>query len=422
MGIAQGLAGPAQLGDEQGGEAGGVIHRFPLGQVDQDIGDHRVLVGEIDAGDDVGLVFLRRQFRRFLVRSHLGQGVDRGSAHLAVLQRVGVKRDKQIGRGRTGLFDTAAKAQEYVAFPGQHDVVASLRLEARLDRARHRQGDVFFAGAAMTRGAGIDAAMARIDDDDPFAGAPFLGPRALGHPHRQGGDVPRPIHHLDLFHVGLSAHLREIEDDAIAMTVGRIQHEGSLDPDRRPHIEHDARLSRREEAETETFYQAAAGAARPRQQPPRHLGEVDDHPVRRGKGEDPEFEFFVGLDHETGHSAVIADADAGDHGLGTKGRPWRHEGGHEGKNQCENAEVPAHIAVTSHYTATYIVNARPASIKNPLDPGLTGQRPRCHPGRNLSGPARHRFGLSNPSTDIMLNNRSTSGQPFPHVGERRRSV
>ncbi len=59
----------------------------------------------------------------------------------------------------------------------------------------------------------------------------------------------------------LSLHLLEIDDQAITMTVGRLEHERFLDPDRRPHIEHHARRSRLEKAEADAFDQAAAGFA-----------------------------------------------------------------------------------------------------------------------------------------------------------------
>ncbi len=58
------LRGVAHLGDEGAGK----LHRkclgFPLGEIDQDVGDVARLGREIEAGDDVGAVLSLGQARR----------------------------------------------------------------------------------------------------------------------------------------------------------------------------------------------------------------------------------------------------------------------------------------------------------------------------------------------------------------------
>ena len=69
----------AQLLHQQVGQLDRFVVGVALGQVDQDLRDDVLLIGQIDAGQDIGTVLLAGQAGGLIVGGPLGQGVDRGA-------------------------------------------------------------------------------------------------------------------------------------------------------------------------------------------------------------------------------------------------------------------------------------------------------------------------------------------------------
>jgi len=92
---AQGFAGHFGDGGDFGGQllgkGHGVVFRFALGQIDEDAGDFRILIAKIEAGNDVGPVFLLGQRFGLGVGGGIGQGIEGGTAHRLAAHHVGMQ-------------------------------------------------------------------------------------------------------------------------------------------------------------------------------------------------------------------------------------------------------------------------------------------------------------------------------------------
>src|SRR3546814_7227669 len=92
-----------RLALEQPREVGGEVHRLALGEVEQDRRYVAAVRAEVDAIDDVRLVFARRKPRRLAVGGDFGQRIDRRAAGVLILGGIGVNRDEQVDRKSTRL-------------------------------------------------------------------------------------------------------------------------------------------------------------------------------------------------------------------------------------------------------------------------------------------------------------------------------
>src|SRR3546814_2572410 len=91
-----------RLALEQPREVGGEVHRLALGEVEQDRRYVAAVRAEVDAIDDVRLVFARRKPRRLAVGGDFGQRIDRRAAGVLILGGIGVNRDEQVGLQQIG--------------------------------------------------------------------------------------------------------------------------------------------------------------------------------------------------------------------------------------------------------------------------------------------------------------------------------
>ena len=150
----------------------GKLHRKGLGlalrQIDQDAGDVVGLGLEIDAGDDVGAVFLLGKPRRGRIGGGLRQRVDGRALRIAFLarQRIGMDRDEQRRAGAARAIRTRSasgmKVSSARVISTRYLPAFSMRSRNRLAKSSTMSFSVF---AARRLGAGVDAAMARIEHD-----------------------------------------------------------------------------------------------------------------------------------------------------------------------------------------------------------------------------------------------------------------
>ncbi len=167
-----------------------------LRQIEQHVGEHGVLVIELDAALQVGRVFALGQPARGLARSAaIRQHVHRRTRHVGIGDGIGVDRHEQVRLGAPGSRVPLAQADEVVAVAREHRLHAGLRVDARRQRLGDRQHRVFLVRAAFAGSAGIHAAMTGIDrDHDVAAGIARRMRGANGHGRR--GNHRRHGHHL----------------------------------------------------------------------------------------------------------------------------------------------------------------------------------------------------------------------------------
>ena len=107
--------GFAQFGGQPLGQGYRFIFGQSLAQIDEDLGNGRALIVQINTGDNIGLVFLPCERGSLLVRGPLRQGVDRPTPNPAVGDGIRMQRNKQISLGALG--DGDAFAQPYEDIP-----------------------------------------------------------------------------------------------------------------------------------------------------------------------------------------------------------------------------------------------------------------------------------------------------------------
>jgi hypothetical protein len=171
--------------DQQFGKMRRLVLGFALGKIDQDRGDRRALLGQIDAGDQVGLVFLGCQRRSLGIRGGLRQSVDGKPARIAHEARIGMQRDEDVRVIDPRHLEALAQGHENVAPAGQLHPIAAGGQKLAFQLLSHGQSDILLIAAAMPDGAGIGAAMARIDIDQRKPG--WFGPQHRN-ARRQGHD------------------------------------------------------------------------------------------------------------------------------------------------------------------------------------------------------------------------------------------
>ena len=152
------------LAAEQSREAGRRVHRLALRQVDQDRRDVGACVGQVHAGDDVGLVLARRQPCGLLVGGDFGQGIDGRAARVVVARAVAVDRDEQRRAHPPRDLEAFAVDQIAVVVAGQHDARTARRRPVRRGSPWRPSASVLFLQLAVGRDrAGIVPAVPGVD-------------------------------------------------------------------------------------------------------------------------------------------------------------------------------------------------------------------------------------------------------------------
>ena len=133
-------------------------------QVEQHARDLRIVAAEVDAADQVGVVFLARHPRGGRrTGAALRQGEHRGAARIRTDPGIGVDRDEQVRLHAPRLGHALAESDEVVAVAREHHAHAALSVDQPLDASRDRQRDMLLVGAAAADRARVLAAMAGID-------------------------------------------------------------------------------------------------------------------------------------------------------------------------------------------------------------------------------------------------------------------
>jgi len=315
-----------------------------LRQIDQDVGDVVGLGGQIDAGNDVGLVLVVGEPRGLGVGGVLGQGVDGRPLRLPFLLRqgVGVDGDEQRRAVRPRKAHPVVERDEgVVAARHQHAVLAAL-LEPVADFAGEGQDDVLLQFAVEAVRARIDAAMTGIEHDQ----RPRIAVR-LDRDRRLLRRLGRPVLERDVAQIGVAVGGGQVDHEPCRLALGRGHDEGLVDLHRALGVQDDAGAALHDQAVAEILDQAAAVLACLVGQMEGDLRQVDDDPVRIGERERGEFDLPVNVEDEPGLLVVSADANRGDarHGGGAFGRRGGRNGneaaerGHpQGSGQNERAE------------------------------------------------------------------------------------
>ena len=294
------------------GELGREGLRLALGEIDEDVGDIVGFGGQIDAGDDVGAVFRFGQARRLGVGGLVRHGVDRRSFRRAVAagERIAVDRYEQLRAAGARQPHAIGERHESVVgarhhhavFAGLFQLVAQHQGEIEHQRLFHHIG----AGA----GAGIDAAMARIEHHDR-ARIGRVARRRIGLLRRlarqtvvDGGGAQE----------GRAVDGREIEHQPCRLAVDGVENEGLFDPHRTGRVEHDARAAGHHQAEAERLDQSPPLVAGPGRELENDLRQVDDHTVGIGKGEGAQVDLLRQIDHEPRVLVVAAETHIGGDG------------------------------------------------------------------------------------------------------------
>ena len=149
-------------------QMGGLVHRFPLEHAKQFNSRVGVLDRQVGPADQVCIILLFRQKRRFLVRRGVREREDRDTVCLDGWRGVGMKRDKNIRLLVARQLDPLAKFQVTVIGPRQDrpDQAGAAELLGKLQRGGKR--DLFFQRFRPADGAGILTAMPGIDKYRPF--------------------------------------------------------------------------------------------------------------------------------------------------------------------------------------------------------------------------------------------------------------
>jgi len=143
------------------------------GKVQEDGGEHVVLVGQAHPADEVGGIFrLGQPAGHFVGGPALGEDVHRGAAYLGVAEGIGVDGDEQVGARLAGLLDALAQTQVVVAVADEHGAHPRFLVHQGGEAPGDGQHHVLLARAAAPVGAGVLPSVTRVD----------------GHHH-----IPRPL-------------------------------------------------------------------------------------------------------------------------------------------------------------------------------------------------------------------------------------
>ena len=155
--------GIAEFGDQSVRELRRQVHGLALGQVDQDTADDIAFAGEVDPGDDVGAVFPFGQSSRLVVGGGFGKGIDRGATQPRVANRVGVQGQEEVAARVPGPRHPVPQFDEVVGFPSHDHAVAPGRQQAATQLETDGQRQVLLEQPPGADGAGVGAAMPRIE-------------------------------------------------------------------------------------------------------------------------------------------------------------------------------------------------------------------------------------------------------------------
>ncbi len=206
------------------GDRAARFDRRTLREIEQHRGERVVLAVELDAADEVGVVFAVgektcRLARRTARRKH----PHRRTARVARGERIRVNRHEQVGLHLARFVIAVLETDVVIAVASQHGAHAGGFVDLALEFARDHHRDVLFLRARIAFRTRIGAAVAGIDHDDDVARPCRRHPRAL-----------------DDFGLALAFRI-EVDDEAIALAAfGR--HQETFRADVGGKIEHDAQV------------------------------------------------------------------------------------------------------------------------------------------------------------------------------------
>src|SRR2546425_9819976 len=120
-----------------------LIDRGGLREVQQGLLQVHVLHVEVDAADEVRLVFpLGQPARRLRGGAPLRQREHRRAARMRADERVGVNGNEQVRLDLARLVDADMQRQGVIAVASKERTHVRLGVDQRLQPARYRQGDV----------------------------------------------------------------------------------------------------------------------------------------------------------------------------------------------------------------------------------------------------------------------------------------
>ena len=135
-------------------------------QIEQGAGNVPILVCQIDAADEVGIVLLLSQPARGRAGgAALGQHIHRTAVGLGFDEGVGVDRHEQVRTHTSGTDDALTQRHEIVAVARQHRAHVGFGVDLALQAACDRERDVLLVAACSPDCAGIFAAVAGVEHD-----------------------------------------------------------------------------------------------------------------------------------------------------------------------------------------------------------------------------------------------------------------
>ena len=220
-----------------------------------------------------------------------------------------MKRDEKPGAAFLGIGDPVAQANEDIILPGHLHPITTGGLDLLLELHGIAQHEGLLVNPGSADRAGIDAAVAGIDDNN--RAAVTLG---LGRGQRDSG-LLRPRQgragHQRRTRTGeivLAADRLQIDDQAVAVAVVRRQGEDLLEVHGLTDVEHDPAGARSEKPISQGLYQAAALHDPPRAEAPIKGRQIDHHAKRIGQGKSAIGRQLRQLQHETGLVGMHADS------------------------------------------------------------------------------------------------------------------
>ena len=215
--------------------------------------------------------------------------------------------------GGTGNRHPPRQGNEAVGVAGHAHRIAPRRQDPGQPET-FGQHQIFFQQAIDAAGAGIDAAMARIDHHDLLARAAFSPAAGGGNQGRQFFGITLP-----LFEVGRPAGIgiefdllggKQVDHHPVAEAGAGRQHQGIAHRHRTVEIDHHARIALAEQAVAIGLDRAEAAGQRRRPQLPGDFRHIHHHPVGTAQGEGAQIHRIGKFDHQPGAVVMLADAGA----------------------------------------------------------------------------------------------------------------
>ena len=161
------FAAPSKLVNESARKDMSVSARLPPLQVEQNVGDPRVISRLPATRPAAGSILACGDAGRFRVRSTICRGIDSRAADVCRLtEYVGMDGDEQRRVSRARDLDAIAEIDILVAVTCHHNAVAPCRVKLSLQFGAEFIHQRLFLGAAEATGAAVGAAVAWIEDND----------------------------------------------------------------------------------------------------------------------------------------------------------------------------------------------------------------------------------------------------------------